>query len=254
MNSKYIKLPEKTMRMKLEKLDRTFLSMITIDRICCILEDYDQTLAADLAFKAETEILEAKKVIKAKEDEEKKVKEQEKLKDDEETFEEVKREFDTIISHVDFVGVKNAFGVVKKDEDDKPLFSSLTDQFLDHISNTPNLRYMRCVSTERPTFNESMAFKFLNTNTGMPLSFEGFEKVFFICFRLYVYPTTNECRYESLWIINTNESLSETVIPFDYKYFEWEEVLDSERQDFISKFLKLDLDVNTNCKSEVYFR
>lgn len=258
MSSKYSKLPEKTLRIKLEKMDRTLLSDILIDRIEFILANYDQEMAASLAFEAETDIANSKKIQKAKEDEEKRLAAEEKAKEDAERAAELsneeKKEFNRIIEYADFTAVKNAFGVFKKDENENPLFSSLNDQFHDHMKTVNNLKYMRAVSIEEPIFDEDMSFKFLNTNTGYPQSFEGYEGVFFICFRLFVDPDTKQCKYESLWIINSDDDLENTIIPFDYKYFIWEGVPESERYKFICEFLKLTPGVDENYKSECYFR
>lgn len=264
MSSKYLKLPEATLRMKLSKLDRNFLPANVVEDIVNILDNYNQEVAASLAFEAELSILDFKKKIKAKEDEEKKIALELKIKEDAEKTaesaltEEVKRVFTTIISDSDFVAVKNAFGVFKKDENDIPLFSNINDQFHDHMKQLDEgqtgLRYLRAVSVDKPIFDENMSYRFINTNVGNAQSFEGYEKVFFICFRLFVDPVTLECKYESFWIVNTSDDLAESVIPFDYKYFEWEEICSSERYAFICEFLKLTPDVDENYKSESYFR
>lgn len=260
MSSKYSKLPEKTLRMKLEKMDRTMLSMITIDHIVDVLENYNHELASLTAVEAENEIITFKASKKAKEDEEKRIAAEEKARDDEERAkdlsetEELKREYNKIISDSEFVAVKNAFGVFKKDENDVPLFNNINDQFHDHMKNCDNLKYMRAVGTDKPVFDESMEFKFVNANTGNPQSFEGYERVFFTCFRLFVDPLTKQCKYESLWIINSDDDLEKTIIPFDYKYFEWESVPVDERYGFICEFLKLTPDMDENYKSECYFR
>lgn len=259
MSAKYIKLPEKTLRIKLEKMDKLYLSIETIDSINLILKDYNHEQASNLAVTAETEILNAKKIQKEIEDEQKKIADEQRAKEiaengDEDCLKETKLDFTKIITSAEFRAVKDAFGVYKKDENDNQLYQNLNDQFHDHMKTVSQLRMFRVVSLEMPIFDESKSFRFVNTNTGNAKSFEGYEEYFFICFRLFVKPDTNECIYESIWIVNTSDSLSEKVIPFDYSYFKWEEVPNHERYDTICEFLKLTPGVDDNYKSEVYFR
>lgn len=256
MSSKYIRLPEKTLRLKLEKIDRSMISMETCELIMETLYDYNHMEAACLAVKVEKEVSEYKKLVKEKEDEEKRKTAEEKAKNtnDDDNLNNKKLDFNKILSSADFRAVKDAFGVFKKNENDVPLYESLNDQFHDHMKTVPQLRMMRGTLLESLTFDDSKSFRYINTNTCGARSFEGYEEYFFICFRLFVDPDTKQCTYESLWIINTSDSLSETVIPFDYKYFDWEEVPEEDRRKFVCEFLKMTPGSDDNYKSEIYFR
>lgn len=254
MSSKYSKLPEKTLRIKLEKFDKSFLPEAIIKEIEDTLSNYEQEKAALLALEVENFIANAKKAEKLRLEEEHKKRVDDELEADEKIFETVKREYNKIISDSDFNSVKSAFGIPLKDEYDNLIYQSLSEQFHVWMQKFSNLKFLRAKLNEEHQFTESNGFKLINTNKGMPQTFEGYEKYFFTCFRLFVDPESQKCRYESLWIVNTSDSLEEKVIPFDYKYFTWEDVPDEERYSFICEFIKLEPDSESAYKSECYLR
>lgn len=240
--SKYIKLSESILRMKLEKLISDEMPEAINQNIREILASYDHEKAATLASEAEktkSELAKKKEVPKVVEKEE--------------SYADKEKEFTKILSDAEFRAIKDSFGILKKDENDIPFYSSLSDQFIDIMSKNQSLRFLRAKYYDFPVFDESMEFRFVNTNIGTAKSFEGYEKYFFICFRLFVDPETNVCTYESLWIVNTSDSLETVVIPSDYPYFTWEEISDSDRVNFVREFLKISVD-DPSYKSEAYFR
>jgi hypothetical protein len=90
-----------------------------------------------------------------------------------------------------------------------------------------------------------------NLLKGFVRNFDDYRKYFMICFRCMKYEENNETRYkyDSLWIVNTNDDIS-TIIKDIYDDFEFEE--DNNLEIFINDIKKIvNLD-DTICIAESY--
>lgn len=141
--------------------------------------------------------------------------------DDEETFEDPVKKFDTIINMEE---LKRAF------------FSKDYETFESQIKSSQlkffNVKYQYDYEMENKL--EYMAKNLLN---GFIKKFDKYKKYFMICFRCWKHQYENKYKYESIWIVNTNEKISNMIGDF-VDDFIFTEITDVDY--FISNIKKLD--------------
>lgn len=79
-------------------------------------------------------------------------------------------------------------------------------------------------------------FSAKNLLKGFVRNFDDYRKYFMICFRCWKLQDSNQYKYDSLWIVNTNESIH-NVIGSMWEDFEFEETHDFD--DFVTEIKKL---------------
>lgn len=246
--SKYSKLPDNIIKIKLEKLiTEEGLDNELKGKIKSSLDPFDRKEAETLCIEAETKVNEFKKSIK-------KVEETLKIssnviqicKDEDDEIKEEKKTFILSIPKTEWTALKNSMGIPIVDENDQPIFNNLKEQFLDSINKSP-VKLYKARYYDRSIFSENWQFKFINLNSGFAREFEELNDNCFTCFRLSIDPETKECIYESWWIVNSIETL-EFILGDDYKYFIWTD-FSEERQIFTTEFMKQE---NPKYLSEVY--
>lgn len=231
--SKYSKLPDATIKIKLEKLISPLLSEELTEKIKLALNPFNRSIAELLCIEVETILVNIKKTI----EETKKVHVEIIVKEeDEEVFKEEKKEFTSLITKAEWTEFKNSMGVPLLNEDDTPLYDSLKDQFLATYKRF-NLNLVKARYYDKSKFSEAWKFKFVNLNNGFSKEFEPFKDYLYTCFRLSVDPITNECIYESWWIVNSSDSMDK-IMGSDYSYFEWTDICESEKEQFLLEFMK----------------
>lgn len=237
--SKYSKLPDTTIKIKLEKMISDSLSKELVERIKFALDPFDRSLAEPLCIEVEIKLAEIKKIT----DELKKVEAarlaaekaaEVKEEDEEDLTKEEKKEFTPIITKNEWTELKNSMGVPLLSEDDTPMFHDLKTQFLSTYKRL-KVNLIKARYYDKSKFSEDWKFKFVNLNNGFAKEFELFKDYLYTCFRLSVDPETQECIYESWWIVNSSDGM-DTILGSDYEYFEWTEISDLDK--FLLEFMK----------------
>jgi len=159
--------------------------------------------------------------------------------DEEETFEEPVRKFDTITNMED---LKRAF------------FNGDFELFETQVKTHP-FKFYKVGYKYDSDKDGAPDFSAKNLLKGFVRSFDDYRKYFMICFRCWKYQHDTKYKYESFWIVNTNEPIH-NIIGSTEEDFVFEEVVDIDN--FISNIKKLpdsDDDVFVNeyaCIGESY--
>lgn len=158
-----------------------------------------------------------KKKSKAKNNEEEYEEEDE---DEEETFKEPAKKFDTITNMDD---LKRAF------------FNSDYETFESIIKDHPFKFYK--VSYRYDSDKDGVPDFFAkNLLKGFVRSFDDHKKYFMICFRCWKYQLETKYKYESLWVVNTNEKISNVIGSIEEDFI-FNEITDIN--EFVSDIKKL---------------
>lgn len=182
---------------------------------------------------------EVKLVVESKIIVESKPKENKHDEEDDETFEEPVKKFDTITNMED---MKRAF------------FGGDYGAFEEQLKSHPFKLYK--VGYKYNSDKDGVPeFSAKNLLKGFVRNFDDYRKYFMICFRCWKSQDKNEYKYDSLWIVNTNESI-QNIIGSMWEDFEFNETSDFD--DFLNGIKKLpetDEPVYTNgytCIGESY--
>jgi hypothetical protein len=239
--TKYSNLKDEILKTKLRQLMSKDIDEETISRIKNSLDSFDRITCENLAIEVEGIIAENKKRkleeearIKAELDA--KSKADAENEDVETHIPEVKKTFPKKLNKEEWTELKNSMGIFRKDEDDNPIFNSLEEQFIDTCMKLSPF-YYKARYYDKSKFIESMKFKYLNLNEGFIQEFREINEYAFICFRLSIDPDTNECIYESWWIVNCLVPLSD-ILGSDYNYFEWYELDSNNEREFLIEMMK----------------
>jgi hypothetical protein len=145
---------------------------------------------------------------------------------DEENYEEPIKKFDTITTNM---------------EEIKKLFfsSSGYDEFNQIVMTIP-FKFYKVQYKYNSDKDGVPDFSAKNLLKGFVRNFDDYRKYFMICFRCLKLKDKQEFKYESYWIVNTNEPINNVIGSF-YDDFEFEPV--ENINDFLSNIKKL-LDVN----------
>lgn len=168
----------------------------------------------------------------------------------EEVFVNPKKEFVKIIDDNDFKYLKNSFGIFQLNEEGEQIYTSLQEQFKVTLSKFPNLKMYRAEFYDHPEYNPDREFIHVNLNTGLVSQLEENSEYFFCCFRLMVNPFSNRCCYNSLWIVNSSDSLND-ILESDYSSFTFTEVKEEDIDSFTEDFKK---SISEAVLSEKYLR
>jgi hypothetical protein len=141
---------------------------------------------------------------------------------EEESYEEPQKKFDTITNMED---IKRAF--FSKDYD---LFYTLIKEH--------NFKYYSADYKYSCDKDGVQSFIAKNLVKGFVRSLDDYRKYLLVCFRCFS-SEHNTYTYPSLWIVNSNEPLSE-IIGSVYEDFNYTEV--SDIKDFLTKFRKIEVD------------
>jgi hypothetical protein len=240
--SKYSNLPDAIIKIKLKKLISDDLSEELRENIKIALDPFDRTSVEILCFEAEKSIADRKKLLEEYRKNEA-VKLANEKKSDSKTSEindndlkEIKKEFIPIVTTDEWTSLKNSMGVSLKDDNEIPIYSDLKSQFIDTI-NKSIFKLFKARYYDKSKYSEGMKFKFVNLNNGFGKEFEPWNKYCFTCFRLSINPETEECIYESWWIVNSPESMN-IILSSDYEYFEIEDLTETDKSEFAIEFMK----------------
>jgi hypothetical protein len=173
---------------------------------------------------------------KEKKQEEKKEKKEEKREiDEEEIYEDPVKKIDIIINMEE---LKRAF------------FNSEYEVFESNLKDN-KFRYFKANYRYNSDKDNAPEFSAKNLLGGFVRNFDDFRKYFMICFRCWKI-NCEEVKYEydSLWIVNTNESISTVVGDTFCENFDFEEINDLDK--FIEDFKKINNLDETNCIGESY--
>ena len=177
---------------------------------------------------------EKKKPISSTQSQQKKEKEIEKEKnnncddcddcdDCEETFEEPKKKFETIINMEE---LKRAF------------FNRDYETFETEISSHP-FKFYKVEYKYNSDKDGDAVFSAKNLLKGFVRNFDDYRKYFMICFRCWKHQTDIKYKYQSLWIVNTNEPIANIIgsIEDDFIFDEITEI-----NEFVSNIKKLPIE------------
>ena len=174
------------------------------------------------------------KVEQPKQKAESKPKEESKEDDEqEETFEEPVKKFETITNMED---LKRAF------------FNGLYGEFESHVKSSP-YKFYRVGYKYNGDKDGAPDFSAKNLLKGFVRNFDDYRKYFMICFRCWKDSEQIKYQYKSLWIVNTNEPVSNIIGSFSDD-FEFEEETDINT--FISDIKKIENIDETLCIGESY--
>lgn len=216
--SKFAKLSDEVMKKKLRGTICSDFSEELVIEINSLLENFDRVKIEEMCLRVEVvqkEIKDRKKIEEAekkKADEEARLAAEEEAKNNAPVIEkkEYKSLFKSVYSEtITFKDYKNSFGVQILDENEKPIYPSLREQFESVASKYSKLQMYRAKYPEEVEYDETKEFMINNLNSGLVRSCEEIIDHVFICFRIIRDPTTNKCRYVSNWIVCTEEPLSE---------------------------------------------
>jgi hypothetical protein len=141
---------------------------------------------------------------------------------EEESYEEPQKKFDTITNMED---MKRAF------------FSKEYDVF-ETLIKDHNFKYYSADYKYSCDKDGVQTFIAKNLVKGFVRSLDDYRKYLLVCFRCFS-SEHNTYTYPSLWIVNSNESLSE-IIGSVYEDFNYTEI--SDIKDFLTKFRKIEVD------------
>ena len=159
--------------------------------------------------------------------------------EDEETFEEPIKKFETIINMED---MKRAF------------FNGDYDVFYNIFNTQPFIIYKMNYKYNSDK-DGAPDFSAKNLLKGFVRNFDDYRKYFMICFRCWKHEDKNEYKYESYWIVNTNEPI-QNIIGSIWEDFEVD--ISTDSGNFIESIKKLpesDENISTNgyiCIGESY--
>jgi hypothetical protein len=140
--------------------------------------------------------------------------------DDEETFEEPIKKFDTITNMEE---LKRAF------------FSGNYETFSSEIKVHPFKFYK--VEYKYDSDKDGVPdFSAKNLLKGFVRNFDDYRKYFMVCFRCWKYQYETKYKYESLWIVNTNEKIANVIGSMEEDFI-FNEITDID--DFISLIKKI---------------
>lgn len=196
--SKYSKLTDSIMQKKINAFLQTDISDELKEEIRLLNSSFDRQKSEELCDKVELLLKEIKDRKKREENEEKF-----KTESYEEYKKEPEKEYDTIITKDEFSVIKDSFGIMKKDENENEIFSSLHEQFLNEMRKYPQLKLYIVSYNEASTYNIDKLFIHKNFNIMLPDRFDYIRKISFTCFRFTTNPLTNKCIYISYWIVNS---------------------------------------------------
>lgn len=167
--------------------------------------------------------------------EQKKKNEEEKEKEDEDNYEDPIKKFDTITNMEE---LKRAF------------FNSEYEIFESQLKNN-EFKYFKADYKFNSDKDNAPEFSAKNLLGGFVRNFDDFRKYFMICFRCWKIDS-EEVKYEynSLWIVNTNESINNVIGDVFAENFVFEEINDVDK--LIEDFKKINDLENTNCIGESY--
>lgn len=222
--SKYSKLPDATIKIKIEKLISSDITEDVKKEIESALNPFDRSVAEYLCIKVEKSIADGKKLLEEyrKIDSTKSKEITKKTEDDIEgefssdaktagisadDLKEINKEFTPIISPNEWNAMKNLMGVPLKDENEVPIYPDLKTQFMNGFPKY-SLKMYKGIYYDNPKFSETWKFKFVNLNNGFSKEFESLNKCCYTCFRLSIDSETNNCIYESWWVVNSNDSMN----------------------------------------------
>lgn len=151
---------------------------------------------------------------------ESKPKEKNDEEDDIETYDEPVKKFDTITNMED---MKRAF------------FGGDYMMFEEQLKSFPFKLY-KVAYKYNSDKDGAPEFSAKNLLKGFVRNFDDYRKYFMICFRCWKSQNSNEYKYDSVWIVNTNEPIS-NIIGSTSEDFEFEETTDIDM--FISEIKKL---------------
>ena len=178
-------------------------------------------------------------LIKPKEKKEKKQeqkkKEEKEEKEDEDNYEDPVKKFDTITNMEE---LKRAF------------FNSEYEVFESQLKNN-EFKYFKANYKYNSDKDNAPEFLAKNLLGGFVRNFDDYRKYFMICFRCWKIDC-EEVKYEynSLWIVNTNESIETVIGDVFAENFVFEEINDVDK--LIEDFKKINDLENTNCIGESY--
>jgi len=81
-------------------------------------------------------------------------------------------------------------------------------------------------------------FSAKNLLKGFVRNFDDYRKYFMICFRCWKFTDKNEYKYESFWIVNTNEPVK-NIIGSIWDDFDFEEISNLDLDSFIREIIKI---------------
>jgi hypothetical protein len=155
-----------------------------------------------------------------KKEEKPKLKDNEENLDEDETFEEPVKKFDTITNMEE---LKRAF------------FSNEYNIFEELVKASP-FKFYKVDYKYNSDKDGAPDFAAKNLLKGFVRNFDDYRKYFMICFRCWKQQDKMEYKYNSLWIVNTNEPI-QNIIGSTWSDFEFEEIIDLDQ--FLTEIKKL---------------
>ena len=260
MSSKYSKLSDEVMIKKLKSNVNSDLSYELALEINNLLTNFDRIKSEELYNRLEISTKEIKDRKREEEIEFKRIQDEEskKIKEKEEEEKEKEKEYTSIFTEEEialgaFTEIKNAFGIRLVDENERPIYNSLHEQFKTIIRKYSKLKFYKLLYYEQIEYNPDREFMHINLNTGLFSQSEDIGKYIFGCFRLIINPLTNKCIYNSLMISTIEEPILELLSDVSMEnLFTCEEIFGINNiNDFLDEFQKTD---SNAVLSEKYLR